>query len=326
MVIELASTTSFSTIGIPPEHRLIRWQEYNSRALMELRCVSLKPAEFEGATTNLQLTQTHLAHIETAAPSVIERRPKTIRQRPAEAIYLQFVLAGEAFIYHSDGVRTLRPGQLLVCDADQPFIRGFSAGYEELFLKVSRPAFHQSTGLTHVEAPLFKPFSPGHGGVAALLAEQVEQALRRSDGQLPDEQELLRLVGAMWRPDMDADSSTYLAIARSFVDSRLSDATLGAADIAAAVGISPRHLSRVFGRTGSTVPQYVLRRRLEVARNMLERTVFASMTIAELSARCGFRSSAYFSSAFTARFGQRPSDFRRMAPHYRKSSLLSQTA
>jgi AraC-like DNA-binding protein len=58
----------------------------------------------------------------------------------------------------------------------------------------------------------------------------------------------------------------------------------------------------------------------------LEQQSFATMTIADISTRCGFRSNAYFSSAFTARFGQRPSDVRRKAPHYRVSSQLGRTA
>jgi AraC-like DNA-binding protein len=320
-----ARITKFSTIGLPPEERIILWQEHLSRSLLDLRCRSLKPEEFEGTTTNLQLAHTHLAHNNTATPAVVERRPKMIRQCPADAIVLQFVLAGEAFIFHSSGIRTVRPGQLLVCDADKPFIGGFSAGYRELLLKVSRHAFHQNTGLTHVEAPLFKPFSPRYGAVAASLAERVRDALRPGDGQLPEE-ELLHLVGAMWHPDAHAHSSAYLASARSFIDSRLSDDTLCAANIAAAVGISPRHLSRIFSRAGSTVPQYVLGRRLDAARNMLEQPAYASMTIGEISTRSGFRSNAYFSTAFAARFGQRPSDVRRVGPDYRASSLLSRTA
>jgi AraC-like DNA-binding protein len=323
--VKPASTTNFSTVELPLDERIVGWQEHLSRALLEMRCRSLKPAEFEGTTINLQLTHTHLAHIKTATPAVVERRPQMIRQCPADAIVLQFVLAGEAFVFEDDGIRVLQPGQLLVCDADQPFIGGFSAGYRELVLKVSRHAFHQATGLTRVEAPFFKPFSSRHGAVATSLAERVRDALRPSDVPLPED-ELLRLVGAMWRPDAQAQSSTYLASARSFIDSRLSDDTLCAAEIAAAVGISPRHLSRVFSGAGSTVPQYVLGRRLDAARNMLDQPSCASMTIGEISARCGFRSNAYFSTTFTARFGHRPSDVRRMAPQSPASSAPSRPA
>lgn len=323
---ESVSTTNFSTAGLPPEQRVASWQQYLSDALANLRCRSVQPREFEAATINLQLTHTHVAHVKTAKPIVIERHPKMIRQCPADAIVLQFVLAGEAFIFLDDGIRTLRPGHLVVCDADQPFLGGYSAGYVEFLLGVSRHAFHEHTGLTYVEAPLFKSFSSRHGAVAASLAQQMSQVLHPTDKQVPDEGELLRLVGATCSPDAEPHSSSYLAVARSFIDSRLSDPSLCATKIAQAVGISPRHLSRIMSRAGSTVPQYVLGRRLDVARNMLEQPSFATMTIADISARCGFRSSAYFSSAFTDRFGQRPSDFRRKAPHYRISSQLNRTA
>lgn len=323
---ESMSTTNFSTAGLPPEQRVASWQQYLSDSLANLRCRSVQPTEFEAATINLQLAHTHIAHVTTTKPIVIERHPKMIQQCPADAIVLQFVLAGEAFVFLDDGIRTLRPGQLVVCDADQPFLGGYSAGYVEFLLGVSRHAFHENSGLTNVEAPLFKSFSSRHGAVAASLAQQMRQALRPSDKPAPEEGELLRLVGAVCSPDVEPHFSSYLSVARAFIDSRLSDSSLCATKIAQAVGISPRHLSRIMSRAGSTVPQYVLGRRLDAARNMLEQQSFATMTIADISTRCGFRSNAYFSSAFTARFGQRPSDVRRKAPHYRISSQLGRTA
>lgn len=325
MLMTPASATTFSTLELPPDDRIAHWQEHLSQSLLELQCRSLKPAEFLGTTVHLQLTHTLLSHIKTPTPLVIERGPKMIRQDAADAIVLQFVLAGEVFVFHDEGIRTVRPGQLLVCDADQPFIGGFSAGYRELLLKVSRHAFQQSTGVERVDAPLFKSFAPRHCAVAGSLAERVKDAFLPGDGQVSDA-ELLRLVGAIWRPDAEAHSSTYLARARSFIDSQLGDDRMCAATIAAAVGISPRHLSRILSHAGETVPQYVLRRRLDTARNMLEHRSYASMTIGEIATRCGFRSGAYFSTAFTTRFGLRPSDIRRMAPGSRASSQLSQTA
>jgi hypothetical protein len=50
------------------------------------------------------------------------------------------------------------------------------------------------------------------------------------------------------------------------------------------------------------------------------------MTIGEVSTRCGFRSLSYFSSTFTAHFGQRPSDVRRLAHDYRTSTLPDRIA
>jgi len=320
------STTNFSTVGLPPEQRVSSWQQYLSDALGNLKCRSVKPTEFQAATIGLQLAHIQIARVKTAKPVVVERPRKMIRQSPGNAIVLQFVLAGEAFIFLDDGIRTLRPGQLVVCDADRPYLGGYSAGYDELLLSVSRHAFQENSGRTDVEAPLFQSFSSRRGAVAASVAEQMRQALRPADKKAVEEGELLRLVGAMCNPDAEPPSSSYLAAARSFIDSKLSDPALCATKIAQAVGISPRHLSRIMAGAGSTVPQYVLGRRLDAARNMLQQPSFAAITIADISARCGFRSSAYFSSAFTARFGQRPSDIRRAAPNYRASGQLHRSA
>ena len=78
-------------------------------------------------------------------------------------------------------------------------------------------------------------------------------------------------------------------------------------------GISTRHLSRVFADVGTSVPQFVLARRLEAARGLLETTAAGAMTVAAVAHRCGFASAAHFSNAFRARFGERASDVRRRA-------------
>jgi transcriptional regulator GlxA family with amidase domain len=55
----------------------------------------------------------------------------------------------------------------------------------------------------------------------------------------------------------------------------------------------------------------VLARRLERARALLE--AGPGPTVAEVAARCGFGSAAYFSQAFRAHFGVRANDVRKSA-------------
>jgi AraC-like DNA-binding protein len=83
--------------------------------------------------------------------------------------------------------------------------------------------------------------------------------------------------------------------------------------VAAAVGISARHLSRVFADGGTSVPRHVLSRRLELAHAMLADPASAGPTVAEVAAACGFTSVTYFSHAFRQRFGQRAGEVRREA-------------
>ncbi len=129
----------FSTAGLPETDRIARWEEHNAKALIGLRCRSLHDTALDATEINLQLPTAHLARV-VGSPHVVERAKSEIRRVPSDAVACYLTLAGEAFFYHDDGVRLLHPGQLLVCDADQPFMRGFSHGLEELAVKIKGDA------------------------------------------------------------------------------------------------------------------------------------------------------------------------------------------
>jgi AraC-like DNA-binding protein len=101
----------------------------------------------------------------------------------------------------------------------------------------------------------------------------------------------------------------HRAAAQAVIYERFADPRLSAADVAGAVGLSERQLSRVFADAGTTVPRQVLARRLEAAHHLLATGTFART--AEVAARCGFTSTTYFTQAFRRHFGVRAGDVRR---------------
>ena len=311
----------FTTAGVPAEHRIELWQAHNSEALMSLRCRSLTDEQFDGTTVNVRLAHTRLCRVRANATHVIERRSDLIRSRPEDSVVLFFVLAGEAFFYDCAGVHILGRGQLVACDSDRPFMRGFSTDFEELFFKIPRNVFCDLVGVDRLEAPIVTAFAHDQNLFAASLAGSIAAATRADSPCLPDEGALLDLVGALLGGHDRSSSSAYLTAARRYIDARLSDTSLSAKSIACAVGISPRHLSRTFARVGMTVPQYVLGRRLAAARAILHRPEASSMTIAEVARRCGFTSISHFSKSFAVQFGEHASDFRRRAMHQRVGAV-----
>lgn len=303
---------TFSTVGLPEAQRVELWEGHNADALIGLRCRTLTAAVLEATEINVQLDRVHLARVRGNS-HVVERDLSMVRQRPAESVAMFFSLAGEAFFYHDDGVRTLKPGQMLLCDADRPFMRGFSQGLEELVLKIPRDVFADVAGIESVSRPLVFNFAAGANSFAHTLARQIGGAARAQDPRPADEQTLLELVAALVGNSEDDLSAAHRAAAQTYIELHLSDPALSAAQVAAAVGISTRHLSRVFAQSRASVPQYVLGRRLDKARTLLEKPAATSMTIAEVAHHCGFTSAAHFSSAFTTHFAERASDVRRRA-------------
>lgn len=296
-------------MGLPEAQRIALWEEHNSRALIGLRCHMLGNGTLDATELNLQLEQVHLARVRGNA-HVVERRPEMIRRHPADAIAVYLTLAGEAFFGHDDEVHTLRPGQMLICDADRPFLRGFSRGLEELAIKIPRSLFRELTGLGSLRAPLIRDFTRGDPA-ARSLARLADRALHREGRELVDEPTALGLLASVTTGRPANPGTVHLANAHAFIEDHLTDPGLTAASVAAGIGISERHLSRAFAAGGTSVPRFVLKRRLERARALF---LTAPQTpVAEVAARCGFGSPAHFSHAFSTHFGIRATDLRHQA-------------
>ena len=80
-------------------------------------------------------------------------------------------------------------------------------------------------------------------------------------------------------------------------------------DLCGQTGLSPSHLSRLFRQeTGLTVTQYVLKKKLETAANMLE---YSDHHVTWISDTLAFPSQSYFTRVFKAEYGIPPAAYRR---------------
>ncbi|CAN5647485.1 helix-turn-helix domain-containing protein [soil metagenome] len=271
------------------------WERHNAAALIELSCRVRKDVAFRAYEVNLQLEQVGLALVRGTAHVVVRDEPM-IASRPADAIAVYAALRGDAILEHAGERRVVRPGQLLVCDVDKPFLRGFGHGLEELAVKVPRSAFEQITGQRTVAQPMI--IETRQDPYAQALVKMVGRAVHQ---QVPaDEQAVLELVAVLATGGRIGLPLAHRAAARAFIDDHLRDPSLSAADVAAGAGISERHLSRLFSDGGGSVPRHILGRRLDLAYSLLNQT--AARTV-DVATDCGFTSMAYFSQAFSRRFG-----------------------
>ena len=79
-------------------------------------------------------------------------------------------------------------------------------------------------------------------------------------------------------------------------------------DVAAALGLTPGHLTTVVGRgTGRTVQQWITERRMREARGLL---VGTDLTVAEIGRRVGYRDAGYFVRRFRTAHGTSPAVWR----------------
>ncbi len=300
---------AFSTHDVPEEHRIELWEGHNAAALIGLRCKTLDGLPLGATELNVQLDRIRLARV-TGTSHTVERSAETIRSNPADAVALYFTLAGEAFFYSEDGVRILRPGQLLVCDVDRPFLRGFAQGLHELAVVVPRTLFADIAGQHTVRNSLVVDFAgnPHAHALAALVGRAVNPSAPVSLG----EQSVLELLAVAVGVERN-NTSANLTAARIFIDRRLTDPGLSATRVASGIGVSDRQLSRIFAEQGTSVPQYILGRRLAQAHRMLSDATHIGLPTSEIARRCGLGSPSHFARAFKQRYGIRPADLRDQA-------------
>jgi AraC family transcriptional regulator len=159
----------------------------------------------------------------------------------------------------------------------------------------------QSDRLTEIGWAMFRE-AKAPGFAASLLAESFGLAIAveiaRCDGASND--------GGFRRGGLAPWQMRRL---EAYVDAHLSsDLTLD--ELARAVGISVRHLSRSFRQEkGLSVHRWIAERRLAEARRMLADTDLPVHLVGELS---GFRSASAFAAAFRGATGYAAGEFRRL--------------
>jgi AraC-like DNA-binding protein len=102
-------------------------------------------------------------------------------------------------------------------------------------------------------------------------------------------------------------------VARDYIERHLHDPRLASGRVAAVLGVSVRHLGRIFEPAGVTPARYITERRLQRAHQQLTGGSAAGTTIADIAYRWGFSSQAHFTRLFRARFGRTPTDARAAA-------------
>ena len=311
----------FSTVGLPAARRTESWESYNAAALIGLDVRVAGP--LDAVEVNVQLPRVRLARVSGSAHA-IERSAAAIARWPSESVAIYLALRGDASFTSADGTRELRPGDALVCAADQPFARGFARGLEELVVTVPCSAILPYADPSRLRQPAITSFRAVGGTGPRGGTRQYARALARLAGRAtagehplpPDEHTVLDLAAVLVAGRDVAVATAHRVAAQCYIEEHFTDPGLSAQQIAAATGISERQLSRVFAADGTSVPRHILARRLRLAYSVLAAPPSdeARATVAEVAARCGFTSTAYFSHVFRQHFGLRASDLRHGTP------------
>lgn len=292
------------------DERIDLWEEYNEENLFGLRCSTLSDRSIMATQTNVDLQRLRVTHIQ-GNEHVIERSASSIRTNPVDAVMLCLLLEGNAFLYHRGGCETLTAGDAVVYDANRPFMYGFSTNMRQIIVEVPRDVIdqHPPAGDPYAPQVLHLGDSPSstHAHMAARSALRSLKAGPETGAGT--EESLLQMFHLLTGNRESAGTQAHLKVAQAFVEANLAE-DLSVERVAAQVGISPRHLARLFTDSDTTPARYITERRLARAAEMLKDPSMGHLSIAQIGGRVGLRRPSHFSRIFRAHYGLTPGEQR----------------
>lgn len=310
---------SFSTDFVPAGDRFDAWLGYAKQICGDCRFHFPKRLAFHGSIQRRALAGSALTSF-CSSPLSFVKFPGVAGNSTSRDCIVITQLHGTRCYSQSGAIAMLAPGDTTLIDAGQPWTSECAGDCARLYLRIPRwtvqdhlqnetlPVLPRILGKQGLGATLFR--------LATSLYEEAE-TMTFDEGVIALEAYLEILAGCLSRPgsvSTKLDSCTQLRPKiEHYIETHLEERTLNPSVVAAATGISVRHLHRLFAVTGCTVAERIRERRLERCRSDLADALLADSSITDIAFRWGFSDSAHFSHCFRKEFGLSPRQFRSKA-------------
>ncbi|WP_326946762.1 helix-turn-helix domain-containing protein [Amycolatopsis sp. NBC_01307] len=294
----------------PVYHRGEAWRERLGGAFSELFPERLDSSEPAGDVVTTPLGEVHVYTV-AGTPQIVRRSPGTIRQNPSDLLKVCVQVRGRATVVQGDREIVVEPGQLALYDTGRPYALRLEGEWISAVMAFPRDVLHLPTARAMEHA------FPATNGPGAVFADFVSASVAQGShlyaaaaSRLGDAG-LSLLAGTLTEHvSVDEIPDALRARVLDHVQRHLDDPRLSRATVAAAHGMSPRTLNRLFEDEPHTVTDHIRRLRLDAVRRDLRDPLLANRSVAAIASRWCFVDAAHFSRVFRAEFGESPSAFR----------------
>lgn len=269
---------------------------------------------FEGLVEAAVLGSVRLARVATTACTV-RRRPEDIGRLSEAAYLVKFQTKGEASWTQRDREVHLRPGDFVVCSVAEPYQLEFVGDYEMPVLALSAETMRRLTpdpdrfigvrmGAEDADCGLLSGFV---AQVASRMRQLSEPMVARVEANVLD---LLGAVlgtrGRARRPSAEQ----LIGQIKVYIARHVRNAQLGATMIAAAFGMSTRHVHALFETEPLSLGRYIRHLRVHECRRALREGQCSTMSLTDVALEWGFYDLSHMTRCFRAEFGMTPGEVR----------------
>lgn len=162
--------------------------------------------------------------------------------------------------------------------------------------------------LCRLSTPALSSIIPDSRGAGRLAAELLDSVM--AGKKVPGEHLLVpRGIAVRQSTDVVSVDDPIVTAAARFIRENISRG-IKVEDVAAATQVSRRMLEQRFARSWVRTPhEEIVRAQFRLVEDLLQNT---ELKLAAIARRCGFKHPEYMTAAFTKRYGQSPSEWRRL--------------
>jgi AraC-like DNA-binding protein len=306
---------AFSTDLIPVSDRLDAWLQNARQVCGDCEFQFHKSVQFHGSIERRKVAGLELTLFSSSALS-FNKFPPSNKQPENRVCIVITQLDGVRQYSQAGKVAVLGRGDTTLIDSALPWSSDCAGDCARLYLRV--PQLLLESRMLNIKIPHAARISGnGLGSTLFHLATslyQQSEALTLEEGAAGIEAYLKILSACLGAPrkalGRHRTGKEPLARILQYINHHLTEATLCPTEIADAVGISVRHLHRLFARRGSSVTDWIRVQRLQHCWKDLCDPQSREKSITEIAFFWGFSDSAHFSRSFKKHFGVCPRGYR----------------
>ncbi len=261
-------------------------------------------------------------------PHGAERTAREISRARCDDIVFNLQLSGRSVHCQDDRQAVTEPGGFFLLDPRRPHTGHFQEQSRTISIRMPRRSFEARLGSA---APHACRALSSQGPVAALaigfltlITDRMDTLEGSAANRIAEQAlDLLALALSAERAGavtLSSPRTVALTMLKAAIESRLHDPELKPAVAAAAAGISVRYANALLAEEERGLERYIIGRRLERCRRMLEDPRQVHRTIGDIAFSWGFSDLSHFIRRFKAEFGCAPGEYRRRS---RQTSSVS---
>lgn len=307
---------SFSTDLVPAPDRLAAWRWTAKQICGDSRFQFPKTNLFHGSIERRALAGLEFTRF-SSSPVSFSKFPVASSRAEDRACIIITQLEGVRSYCQNHVTARLKPGDTTLVDSGQPWRSECAGNCARLYFRIPQwqvqdqvrmtqlPILPKISGMSKNGAALFHLATSFYEEAEAMSAQEAGAAI---------EAYLDLLAGCILHPDKDSTRlgsyAEHRVRSEQFIETHLAEPSLNPSQIADAIGVSVRHLHRIFLSKGHTVAEWIRERRLERCRIDLVNPRLSERNITDIAFFWGFSDSAHFSKSFKKEFGLSPRAFR----------------